>query len=275
MSRMRRAFAGLSAGLLILVSQMAAADGRTGELMRVLRVEEVIAVMRDEGLVFGKELEADWLDGDGGSRFETRIDQIYDADGMFRIVEKGIGRVMTDEDIAATIAFFDTERGQRILTLETSARRAMADEQIEEMARENFFDLRGSKDAHYLAVSRFIEVNDLLERNVAGALSSQYDFFRGLSDGGGSTLDEASVLSDIWAQEEEVRDDTRAWLFGFLLMAYRPLGDTELEAYTAYSETDAGRALNAALFEGFDAMFQVISYALGQAVAEAVGSSEL
>ena len=64
-------------------------------------------------------------------------------------------------------------------------------------------------------------------------------------------------------------------LFGFLLMAYRPLSDVEMADYNAFSRTGAGQALNAALFEGFEVMYRDISHALGLAAAQAMSFSEL
>ena len=58
-------------------------------------------------------------------------------------------------------------------------------------------------------------------------------------------------------------------------MAYGPLSDSEMQAYLDFSETEAGQALNGALFDGFDAMYREIYFALGLSVAEALQSSEL
>ncbi len=60
-----------------------------------------------------------------------------------------------------------------------------------------------------------------------------------------------------------------------MLLAYRPLSEPELEAYIVFSETDAGQALNGALFDGFDAMYLFISHALGVQVAQAGTYSDL
>ena len=40
-----------------------------------------------------------------------------------------------------------------------------------------------------------------------------------------------------------------------------------METYIAFSETPAARAFNAALFAGFDAVFEAMSYRLGSAAA--------
>ena len=68
-------------------------------------------------------------------------------------------------------------------------------------------------------------------------------------------------------EEPEIRAETEGWLFAYLHLAYGPLPVDDLETYLAFSRTDAGKALNAALFDGYEAMYRDISYALGRAVA--------
>jgi hypothetical protein len=151
----------------------------------------------------------------------------------------------------------------------------MAEDDVEEIARLRVEELRAAGDARMAQVDVFIAVNDLVERNVAGALGSNYQFFRGLADGGAYAMTEDQILADVWTQEQDIREDTTEWLYGFLNMAYRPLGDDDLEAYIAFSESEAGRALNAALFAGFDVLYRDISYALGLAVSRAMSGSDL
>jgi hypothetical protein len=88
-------------------------------------------------------------------------------------------------------------------------------------------------------------------------------------------MNDDEMIAEVWAQEEEIRSDTDEWLMGYLLMAYQPLSDEELSAYIAFSRTDAGQALNRGLFDGFNAMYTDISYALGRAVALELAASEL
>lgn len=245
------------------------------DLVRVLRLSQVVDVMRDEGLAHGADLDRDMLDGRGGDHWAAEVDRIYDSGAMLAMMRNAMADKMKPDDIAGTVAFFETERGQMILSLETAARVAMADPAVEEIAKDTFLDLDGSDDPRLAATRRFVEANDLLERNVAGTLNSNYHFFRGLVDGGLVKRPESDILADVWDQQEDVRDDTESWLYGFLLMAYRPLKPADLDAYTAFSLTPPGRAVNAALFEGFDAMFNRISYELGVAVAREMMSSDL
>lgn len=256
-------------------SQIVAASPEADNLSRVLRLSDVIAIMHDEGLDYANDLNEEMLAGQGGAFWNDSIKRLYDPDRIEATLRKSIAVEMDDPQIAQAVAFYETELGQRILTLETSARVAMFDPDIEEIARANYLSLAASEDVQLAAVTRFVEINDLLGLNVAGALTSNYQFYRGLVDGDAITLSEDEILADVWAQEQEITDDTTGWLFGFLLMAYRPLSLDEIESYIAFSESSAGRALNRALFDGFDIVYSAISYELGLSVARAMKSSDL
>jgi hypothetical protein len=173
------------------------------------------------------------------------------------------------------VAFFDSAEGRRIVELEVSARRAMMEDAVEDAARADYLQRVGEGDDRLALVEQFVDANDLIEANVVGALNSNYMFYRGLVEGGALEMSEAEMLDDVWSQEDETRGDTREWLYGFLLLAYGPLEDATLEAYVALSVTPEGRAMNRALFAGFDRMYAEISYALGLAIAREMQSEEL
>lgn len=254
-----------------------AATGETEveRLGRVLQIEEVVAVLRDEGLAHGRDLDAEMLGDGGGEWWLRQVGRIHDRDRMQAVLLRAFETGMTAAAITDSIAFFDTEPGQAILSMETAARRAIADPAVEEIARAAYEQLRDDPDARFRTVARFIQVNDLVERNVAGLMTSSYQFYRGLADGGLADVGEDEMLADVWSDEAETRADTEAWLFGFLLMAYRPIDDETLDAYVAFSGTAAGRSLNAALFDGFDTIYSEIAYALGRSLARALSTSDL
>ena len=60
-----------------------------------------------------------------------------------------------------------------------------------------------------------------------------------------------------------------------MLMAYTPLKQDQLEDYVALSATEEGRLMNRALFEGFNTMYDSISYALGLAAAREMQGEDL
>ena len=108
-------------------------------------------------------------------------------------------------------------------------------------------------------------------------MNSNYAFYIGLLDGNAfpRRLSENEVLADVWSQEDEIRDDTTEWVYSYLLMAYQPLSDEDLEVYTAMSRTEEGRALNRALFAAFDDVFVDISRNLGIAAARFISGQDI
>lgn len=262
------------AALWLLVT-VAWADVPGGEVARVLRLDEVTAILRDEGLRHGEALEADMLGGRAGRFFHEQVAALYDADSMGAVLVAALVETLDEADMRAVVAFFDTEQGQRILTLENAGRVAMADPAVEDLAQARYRELAGREDAHLAEVTRFVEINDLIERNVTSALESNYQFLRGLADGGGAGMADGDILTEVWSREAELRADTTSWIYGFLLMAYQPLERGTLRAYSDFSQSAAGKALNAALFIGFDRVYNDISYRLGLAVAQAMNGSDI
>jgi hypothetical protein len=126
-------------------------------------------------------------------------------------------------------------------------------------------------------IRRLADAGDLVEMNVAGALTGNLAFLQGLAREGlyGEKVDDEQMMSDVWSQEDQVRTDTETWLFPYLAFAYQPLSDADLEAYIAFSETVAGERLNAALFVAFDGVFQQVSYDLGRAAGRAMQGSDI
>jgi len=62
---------------------------------------------------------------------------------------------------------------------------------------------------------------------------------------------------------------------GYLLLSYQSLDEAEMIELINFMKTRAGRALNAAIFDGFGAMYGYISYTLGRAVALNMVPSDL
>lgn len=269
---MRPAFVAL---LLCVFAPPVMADAKVKMLTDVLRISEVIQILQQEGIDHGVELDQTMLNGQGGAFWSGQINRIYDANRMQEVLRRALETGLTDQDVESSLAYFSREDSQRIITLENEARRMIADPEVEQHARRNYEATSGSDDQLLSNVTEFISVNDLLERNVASALTSSFQFYRGLSDGGYYKRSEADILQEVWADQDAIRDDTQSWLFGFFLMAYQPLEAERLRDYIAFSKSPAGRNLNAALFDGFGTMYNDISYALGRAVALNVQGDEI
>ena len=239
------------------------------ELSDALGLPQVVAVMAAEGVDYGAELEAQLFPGRGGPSWSAVVARIYSADLMEASVLERLAEEMDDTDLDPLLDFFTSDRGRRIVGFEVSARQALMDEDIEAAAKEAYAQMRRQDDDRLALLDAFTEANDLIEFNVMGAMNSSFAFSLGLIDGRAfdGDLTQEQALTDVWAQEDEIRADTEEWVYAFLSMAYKPLEDADLEAYVALSHTPEGRAMNRALFAAFDAMYVDISRQLGLAAA--------
>lgn len=244
-------------------------------LSDALLLEDMVDILRREGLDYGEVLDRDMLGGQGGAAWQVQVDLIYSPKKMARILRQTLAQNMSGQAISEATAYFASLPGSRILPLENAARQVMSDPDAESLAVATFADSIGSGHPRAEAVLKFIEVNDLITRNVEGALNAEYRFLRGFADGRDGGQSDGEILSDVWARAEETRDSVETWITAYLYLAYDPLSDEELDSYIRFSETPSGQALNNALFAGFDSLYNDLSYALGQAVAQSLMTSDL
>lgn len=244
-------------------------------LSDALRINDIAQVLHREGRAYGVDLNRDMLDGRGGVYWSELVDDIYSAKRLADTVSIAMLNGLSPAQIEDSLTFFQTEAGKNTISLEISARIALSDPNMEADARSYYHRLKGSDDARFDLISQYIVVNDLLEQNVAGALSFSYYLYRGLVDGGALEMDEDSIRAEVWRDEPETRADTESWLFGFLLMAYQPLSDQDIQANLAFSLSEAGQALNLALNDGFEMAYRDISYGLGLGLAGAMAARDL
>ncbi|AXI44328.1 hypothetical protein C1J02_11400 [Sulfitobacter sp. SK011] len=257
----------------------ALADARLTVLVDVLKLPEAAQILREEGLSHATELDVDMLGGRGGPGWDIQIGAIYDTARMVETVRRALESELQEPDLSAeleqTIDFFASELGSKIVSLENSARAAILDDDVEEAARARYMALEGTDDARLELIRGFVESGDMINRNVTSAMNSNYQFLRGLTDGRATQMSDEEILADVAEDLDEITDDTVSWLYGYLLLAYHPLSDAELQAYLTYSQTKAGQALNRGLFDGFGKAYEDISYALGRAVALNMTAEEL
>lgn len=255
------------------------AEASVGELAEVMRLDDLFTVLREEGLAYGDSLEASSFPGGGGADWRNAVSGIYDLPRLRAKFDAALSEALAaDTDLLGEIiGFYGSDLGQRIVGLEIDARRAFLDEAAEEAARVAADDAAAARDAKVGLVRRMIEASDLVEMNVAGTMSGNLAFMTGMAGAGayGRDMPQDQILSDIWAQEEQVRSDTSTWLYAYLGLAYTPLSEAELETYIAFWESPAGQRLNAALFVAFDRVFREVSHDLGRAAGRAMQGRDI
>lgn len=266
---------GLILGPLSVSAQEAGPDVQA--LFEALRLSDIVQVMRDEGIAYGDEIGADLFGSSPPADWQETVAEIYDPARLEPQVLDALAVATAGQDIGPILDFFTQAPGSTFIDLEVSARQAMLDPEVEQMAKEAAAVAMADESPLFAQVQRFVAVNDLVETNVVAAMNSTYAFYLGLMDGGAfpAEMTESDILGDVWAQEPMIRANTEEWVYSFLLMAYGPLSPEDMEAYIAFSETDAGRAANRAIFAAFDGMFEEISLALGRAAARYMATEEL
>lgn len=249
-------------------------------LSATMQIAGLLTVMRAEGADYGKTLEEEMFPGKGGSSWDATVSGIYDEAAMKSLFEKALVAELGAADpktLEVIEAFFGSDRGQRILTLEVEARRALLNQETEDAAKVHVEDLAAKDDPRLSLIREFAKTNDLVEMNVVGALNANLAFFKGMAAAGGFEEDmtEDQMLQNVWSQEQAIREETEMWLFPYLAMAYQPLSDDDMKAYLAFSDLDEGKVLNAAVFAAFNVLFTDISGKLGRAAAKQMHGEDI
>jgi hypothetical protein len=248
--------------------------GEIDRLMTALHFEETVEIMRAEGMRYGGDVGDEMLSTVERARWDRVVGRVYDAERMLAQVQSRFAEAMDGADAGSLVGFFEGQ-GAEIVALEIAGRRALLDDGTEAAAEARYAELAAAGAPIVRHVATLIDDSDLIERNVAGALNANLGFYRGLADGGGLDLSEDEMLAEIWAQEPEMREETRDWMQAYLTMAYQPLSQEVLEAYIALYRSPEGQQLNRALFAAFDAMYEELSYQLGLATALTMEGEDL
>lgn len=254
------------------------AEVSVDRLAEVMRLGDLFQVLREEGIAHGSELQADMFPSGGGAEWEAEVSAIYDADRLNTAFTEALETALSTrpEAVEEVVGFFASDLGQKIVGLEIEARRAFIDTATEEAARVAAEDAAAARDPKVALIRQMIEAGDLLEMNVAGALSGSLAFMSGMSESGAyGSIPQDQLLSDVWGQEEQVRADTSTWLYAYLGLAYHPLTEAELQSYVAFWESPAGQTLNSALFSAFDTVFRDVSLELGRAAGRAMQGRDI
>lgn len=262
-----------------LLAQTQSVRPEIAALTQTLKIDALIAVMRTEGLANGKDMEADLFPGQGGAAWSVVVSRVYDAGRLHAIFDAALTKALQNDAATqqAMTDFFGTALGQKILALEIDARKTLLDDKATEAAAQLWTEAAAAKTPRVAQINHFAEVNDLVESNVMGALNGNLAFYRGMNDAGAfpQPMPEDDMLAEVWGQEADVRHDTTEWLFPFLMLAYQPLSDHELDQYIAFSETPAGQKANRAMFTAFDAMFVQVSKELGQSAGRLMAGQDI
>ena len=253
----------------------AATPAELDRLHAALDTNALIQILSEEGLMQSEDLRDDMFPGRGGIGWTAAVGRIYAPERLYDTFRTAFDEELVETPIDELLAFYASDVGELISSLEVDARRAIMSDEVEEAARRAYDDLQETETERLAILEEFADLNGLIDRNVAGALNSNLQFYKGLASGGAFEMTESEMLSEVWEQEASIREDTEGWVFGYMTFAYETVPNKDLRTYIDMTATQQGRALNRALFAGFDAVFQGVSFELGATTARFSSGDEL
>ena len=149
-----------------VVAGTAQASPRSDAVLDALRVSELLEIMETESEASGAELNENMLGGTGGASWIETVRRINDAESMERELRAAFAEAMPVEHTEDATAFLTSDLGEKIVELELSAREALLDPAIDDMNQAAMRELRESGDPRFAMITRFVEVNNLVDANV-------------------------------------------------------------------------------------------------------------
>ena len=204
----------------IMANRFEAVAQRLAGMMDVLKIDEVAVILQTEGLEYAQTLNAEMLNGQGGPGWQLQVDAIYSPQRMTETLRGFLEAELQGDMREQTIDFFASGVGAQVITLENAARAAISDQDIENAARTKFAELEGSDDPRLARIAALIDSGDMIDRNVTAAMNSNYQFMRGLADGGAVDMTEQEMLAEVGEQQDEITEDTTGWLYGYAEVSY-------------------------------------------------------
>ena len=249
-------------------------------LWNTLDLDALMPILREEAVSEASEMQQNLFQRGGTGGWTRQVASIHDPARLKRVFRDGLQAAWPRSNealIEGALTFYRSDLGRRLIGLETTARRAMLDADAEDAAREAFAAAASREEPRVAQIWRLIDEADLIGPNVAGGMNAAVAFSEGFAEGGGfdMPMSDEQILRDAWDHEAELRSQTMGWMEAYLLLAYSPLSDAELDEYIAFASSDEGKALSALMFSGFDALFAQTSRDLGLAAAGQMRGREL
>lgn len=249
---------------LCLGANAASASPETDRLVDAMGLPGLIAAFATDGIANSEMINDGVLNGQGGAVWAETVARLYDPARLEEEVRASFDAALDDETAAQALLFFESDLGARIVDLEVQARNAMLDPELEAAAK-------SSPAASGDALTRFLELRNLVERNTDAAVNAQVAFFAGLA----ATSPAAPPPPDVEAQRALIRVETESWLRGYYALAQSPLSADDVAIYTAFWDTDVAEAVDDALFEAFATSYATLSFGLGQAAGRLLPQNDL
>ena len=261
-----------------LIISLCASYGKAdviSDLYDALHMDRINEIIRLEGIQDAEGTGEAYLPPNSVDRFVAQAKSVYQLEAMERDFKRLLTQNLSIPDANQILLFYQKPLGKVASELEVSARIAISDAHIEEMAKLKLKEAVKSKNKRLDEIESVIRTLELVEQNLIGAYAAQFAFMYELSKLGVIELSKQEMIDLITNDEEKLKSEILEWLMAFSHMAYAPMSDKEFSDYSDFSKSELGIALNKALFSVYNEMAKDQSQRLATILGEFMKSEDL
>jgi hypothetical protein len=261
-----------------LIISLCASYGKAdviSDLYDALHMDRINEIIRLEGIQDAEGTGEAYLPPNSVDRFVAQAKSVYQLEAMERDFKRLLTQNLSIPDANEILLFYQKPLGKVASELEVSARIAISDTHIEEMAKIKLKEAVKSKNKRLDEIESVIKTLELVEQNLIGAYAAQFAFMYELSKLGVIELSKQEMIDLITNDEEKLKSEILEWLMAFSHMAYAPMNDKEFSDYSDFSKSELGIALNKALFSVYNEMAKDQSQRLASILGEFMKSEDL
>lgn len=261
-----------------LIISLCASYGKAdviSDLYDALHMDRINEIIRLEGIQDAEGTGEAYLPPNSVDRFVAQAKSVYQLEAMERDFKRLLTQNLSIPDANKILLFYQKPLGKVASELEVSARIAISDAHIEEMAKIKLKEAVKSKNKRLDEIESVIKTLELVEQNLIGAYAAQFAFMYELSKLGVIELSKQEMIDLITNDEEKLKSEILEWLMAFSHMAYAPMSDKEFSDYSDFSKSELGIALNTALFSVYNEMAKDQSQRLASILGEFMKSEDL
>ena len=260
--------------IVIFCACFAKADA-ISDLYDALQMDRVNEIIRAEGIRDARGTGEAYLSANSVERFVEQAKSVYQLDNMEKDFKRLLTENLSTSEANEILLFYRLPIGKLASELEVSARVAISETEIEEMAKTMLKEAKAIKNTRLNEIESVIKILELVEQNLIGAYAAQFAFMYELSKLGVLELSRQEMIDIITNDEEKLKGEILEWLMAFSHMAYAPMSDEEFRVYNDFSKSDLGILLNKALFSVYNEMAKDQSQSLANILGEFMKSEEL
>lgn len=259
----------------VTLAPRAKADGASDHVLDLARMNDLIEMMREEGIRNSLGSVDQLLPPGNAGEWHQKVARIYDGERMGEAVRSRFSEAVAGQDLSRIETFLTSELGKKMLENELRARRLLTSDKVYEQAALGAYEQkRRNPDQRLELMRQMVEGNDLVEQNLVGSLNANLAFLEGLAVSEGDLPNEEMLMAHIIGESEKIREQTEDWIYAFVIYAYQDFSDDEIRQYLAVMRTPENRLYVNAMMSAFNRMRRDLSYALGVAAGEIRGRGE-